>query len=61
MIRISGWEWWKFCSLTGRLSEEGRKKNLDRVFFTSSIGSARIYAGRAAAVDPFEIYKEVIR
>lgn len=30
------------------LSEKGRKKNLDRVFFTADIGLARIYAGRAA-------------
>lgn len=33
---------------TGVISEVGRKKNLDRVFFTSDIGLARIYAGRAA-------------
>ncbi len=32
---------------TGKLSEANRKKNLERVFFTHSIGSARIYAGRA--------------
>lgn len=32
---------------TGVLSEKGRQKNLDRVFFTRDIGSARIYAGRA--------------
>ena len=34
-------------SATGVLSEKGRKKNLDRVFFTADIGSAKIYAGRA--------------
>ncbi|QXG07629.1 hypothetical protein [Erwinia phage Snitter] len=33
---------------SGVLSEDGRKKNLDRVFFTTDIGLARIYAGRAA-------------
>lgn len=33
---------------TGILSETGRKKNLDRVFFTEDIGLAKIYAGRAA-------------
>lgn len=30
------------------ISEKGRNKNLDRVFFTADIGLARIYAGRAA-------------
>lgn len=30
------------------LSEKGRKKNLDRIFFTADVGLARIYAGRAA-------------
>ena len=34
-------------NMTGVLSELGRKKNLDKVFFTADIGSARIYAGRA--------------
>ncbi len=34
-------------SETGRLQEFGRKKNLDKVFVTRDIGSARIYAGRA--------------
>jgi hypothetical protein len=34
-------------SETGRMSEKGRKKNLDKVFFTSDPESARIYAGRA--------------
>ena len=29
------------------ISEKGRKKNLDRVFFTQDLGSAKIYAGRA--------------
>ena len=33
---------------TNVISEKGRKKNLDRVFFTKDIGLARIYAGRAA-------------
>lgn len=33
---------------TGVLSETGRKKNLNRVFFTEDIGLAKIYAGRAA-------------
>ena len=32
---------------SGFLQEEGRKKNLDKVFFTTDLGSARIYAGRA--------------
>tara|TARA_R110000824_G_scaffold93973_1_gene227152 strand:- start:78 stop:395 length:318 start_codon:yes stop_codon:yes gene_type:complete len=30
------------------ISEVGRKKNLDRVFFTKDLGLAKIYAGRAA-------------
>jgi len=32
---------------TGEISEKGRKKNLDKVFFTLDKGSAKIYAGRA--------------
>lgn len=32
---------------TNTLSEKGRNKNLDKVFFTKDIGSAKIYAGRA--------------
>jgi hypothetical protein len=32
---------------TEKISEKGRKKNLDKVFFTKDIGSAKIYAGRA--------------
>ena len=32
---------------TGVISEKGRNKNLNRVFFTKDIGLARIYAGRA--------------
>lgn len=32
---------------TGKLSESGRKKNLDLVFFTRDPRSAVIYAGRA--------------
>lgn len=35
-------------SETMTISEKGRKKNLDRVFFTKDIGLAKIYAGRAA-------------
>lgn len=35
-------------SLTGCISEVGRKKNLDQVFFTTSYKSALIYAKRAA-------------
>ena len=37
-------------SETGKIQERGRKKALDRVFLTADPGSARIYAGRAAAV-----------
>ena len=33
---------------TDTISEKGRKKNLDRVFFTKDIGLARVYARRAA-------------
>lgn len=33
---------------TATISEVGRKKNLDKVFFTEDIGSARVYAGRAS-------------
>lgn len=33
---------------TGKLSESGRKKNLNLVFFTKDPRSALIYAGRAA-------------
>lgn len=32
---------------TGKISEKGRKKNLDKVFFTKDPKSALIYAGRA--------------
>jgi hypothetical protein len=32
---------------TGVIQEAGRKKNLDKVFFTKDLGSAKIYAGRA--------------
>lgn len=35
-------------SETATLSEQGRLKNLDRVFFTKDLGLAKIYAGRAA-------------
>ena len=34
-------------SVTGVIQEEGRKKNLDKVFFTADYGLAKIYAGRA--------------
>lgn len=34
-------------NMTDVLSEKGRLKNLDKVFFTKDIGSAKIYAGRA--------------
>lgn len=37
-------------SMTGKLQERGRKKNLDKVFFTTSKKSALIYAGRAVNV-----------
>lgn len=33
--------------ITGNISEKGRKKNLDKVFFTKDKGSAKIYADRA--------------
>lgn len=33
---------------TDTISEKGRKKNLDQVFFTKDLGLAKIYAGRAA-------------
>lgn len=33
---------------SGVLSETGRNKNLNRVFFTEDLGLAKIYAGRAA-------------
>ena len=36
-------------AVTGVIEEVGRKKNLDKVFFTSDLGSARIYAGRAVS------------
>jgi hypothetical protein len=32
---------------TEKISEKGRHKNLDKVFFTKDVGSAKIYAGRA--------------
>jgi hypothetical protein len=34
-------------SETGVIQEKGRKKNLNKIFFTKDIGSANIYAGRA--------------
>ena len=33
---------------TDTISEKGRKKNLDRIFFTTDLGLAKIYAGRAS-------------
>ena len=33
---------------TGKISEKGRNKNLDRVFFTRDIGLAKVYARRSA-------------
>lgn len=33
---------------SGTISEKGRKKNLDKVFFTTDKGLAKIYAGRAS-------------
>ena len=35
-------------NLTNVISEKGRKKNLNKVFFTTDIKYAKIYAGRAA-------------
>jgi len=35
---------------TSNIQEIGRKKNLDKVFFTISSSSARIYSGRAVRV-----------
>ena len=35
-------------SISGVISERGRKKNLDKVFFTKDFKLAAIYAGRAA-------------
>ena len=32
---------------TGTMQEKGRKRNLDQVFFTRDLASAKIYAGRA--------------
>jgi len=32
---------------TGILQEKGRRKNLDKVFFTPDFGTAKIYAGRS--------------
>ena len=34
--------------MTDTISEKGRKKNLDRVFFTKDRGLAKVYARRAA-------------
>lgn len=35
-------------NVSGILSEKGRNKNLNRVFFTEDIGLAKVYAGRAS-------------
>jgi len=35
-------------SKTNNISEKGRIKNLDKIFFTKDFGYAKIYAGRAA-------------
>jgi len=35
--------------MTEVLSEEGRKKNLDQIFFSKDVGLAKVYAGRACA------------
>ena len=32
---------------SGKLQEKGRKKNLDKIFYTTDKNSAKIYAGRA--------------
>jgi hypothetical protein len=37
----------KSSDSTGILQEKGRKRNLDKVFFTKDLGSAWIYAGRS--------------
>lgn len=36
---------------TGVIQERGRKKNLDKVFFTPDFGTAKIYAGRSKNVN----------
>jgi hypothetical protein len=33
-------------SATDRIQEKGRKKNLDKIFFTPDFKPARVYAGR---------------
>ena len=38
-------------NLTGVIQEKGRKKNLDKVFFTPDLGTANIYAGRSKNVN----------
>lgn len=42
-------------NMTGNLIELGRKKNLDKVFFTKDIGSARIYARKAVKLHGGEV------
>lgn len=34
--------------VSNTLSEKGRNKNLNRIFFTEDLGLAKIYAGRAS-------------
>lgn len=38
-------------NVTGVIQERGRKKNLDKVFFTKDLGTAKIYAGRSKNVN----------
>lgn len=38
-------------TVTGIIQEKGRKKNLDKVFFTPDIGTANIYGGRSKNVN----------
>ncbi len=38
-------------SETGIIQEVGRKKNLNKVFFTPDLGTANIYAGRSMNVN----------
>lgn len=48
-------------SVTGVIQEVGRKKNLDKVFFTPDFGTANIYAGRSKNVNGGEakIYRVI--
>lgn len=47
--------------VTGNISEKGRKKNLDKVFFTRDKGSAKIYAGRAVQSLGGEPYVYIVK